>query len=242
MFWIVYHIGRSGGIVQTTPRMPKLNNRGLSLIELMVTIVIVSVGGYVFATQMSRNTEQVEMIKRRAALEEIKNNLRLLALNRTAVNYSATLADNAKIKDCILGTNKCVPDGQVDFTLSLPNQTPVASPKTFYNFQGAPCAAWNEGCPIKVSAVAKAVCNRGVAQCIYAGGVYMVTKVEIFPAIATKAASYGIRDVMETTLLTLSGAQEGNKSVKNLSCPTGTFMRGVDLVNNKPVCSPVGSL
>jgi prepilin-type N-terminal cleavage/methylation domain-containing protein len=219
----------------------KLNNKGMTLVELMITIVIVSIGSYVFATQMSRINEQMEMIKRRSALEELKNNVRLLALNRTAVNYSAALPENAVIKDCILGTGKCVHDTTIDFTLALPNTKALASPKSFYNYNGAPCSAWSETCPIRISSVAKAVCNRGIPQCIYAGGVYMVTKLEIFPAVANKVASYGLRDIMETALLPLTGSQEGNKSLKNLTCPSGTLMRGVDLVNDKPVCTPVKS-
>lgn len=236
----VYHI--NGGIVIMHMCTLKLNNKGLSLVELMVTIVIVSIGGYVFTTQMSRFTEQTEMIKRRSTFEELKNNVRMLSMNRTAINYSAGLSENSMIKDCILGTNKCVHDTTVDFTLALPNSAAMASPKSFYNYQGAPCSAWSSSCPIKVSATAKAVCNRGIPQCIYAGGVYMVTTIQIFPASAAKLAPYGIRDMIETSLLTLSGAQEGNKSVKNLSCPAGSLMRGVDLVNNKPVCSVMGAL
>ncbi|WP_413293317.1 PilW family protein [Bdellovibrio sp. HCB185ZH] len=215
----------------------KLNNKGMTLVELMVVIGLVSVGGYLFATQMYQMTQQLEVIKNRAELEELKGNVRLLALNRAAVNYSATLPENAGIKDCILGTAKCVNGTTVDFSLALPNTKPVASANTFYTYKGTSCASWSAECPFKVSAVAKAVCNRGAPQCIYAGGVYLVTKIEIFPGIANKVAAYGLREVIETSLLPLSGSQEGNKSLKNLTCPTGQLMRGVDLVNNKPICA-----
>lgn len=215
-----------------------LNNKGLTLVELMITIAIVSIGGYVFATQMYNINQNMEMIKRKSALEELKGNIRILALNRTAITHSATLPANAGIKDCILGTAKCVPGPAMDFTLALPNSAPVASSTSFYNYQGVSCPAWNESCPIKVSSMAKAVCNRGAPQCIYAGGVYLVTSIEILPAVAAKVASYGLRDSMETSLLPLSGTNEGNKALKDMDCPAGKVLRGVDLVNNKAICWP----